>query len=90
MPDESEYQNGLKNLKKYNFEVDYILSHVAPKQIADEMGIPLAEQEIALNNYLEEVRKKTVFKKWFFGHHHKDEDGENWSAIYDRVLISEN
>lgn len=87
MPSISEYENGLKNLTKYNFKVDYILSHVAPRKIAYDMWIPLIDQEIELNNYLEEVRKRTTFKKWFFGHHHKDRDGENWSAIYDRILL---
>ncbi len=87
MPNETEYQDGLKNLTKYNFKVDYILSHVAPRKIAYDMWIPLIDQEIELNNYLEEVRKRTTFKKWFFGHHHKDRDGENWSAIYDRILL---
>ena len=86
MPSEEEYLNGLKNLAKYDYTVDYMLSHVAPKKMAYEMWIPLLDQEIELNNYLEEVRKKTAYKKWFFGHHHKDRDGENWSAIYDRVL----
>ena len=87
MPSEEEYQNGLDNLKKYNFTVDYMLTHVAPAKIAYEMWIPLIEQEIGLNNYLEEIRKKTSFKRWYFGHHHKDRDGDNWSAIYDRVLL---
>ncbi len=87
MPSEEEYLNGLKNLTKYNYKVDYMLSHVAPKQMAYEMWIPLIDQEIELNNYLEDVRKKAAYKKWFFGHHHKDRDGEDWSAIYDRVLI---
>lgn len=87
MPNETEYENGLNNLTKYNYTVDYMLSHVAPKQTAHAMWIPLTDQEIELNNYLEEVRKKTDYKKWFFGHHHKDVDGENWSAIYDRILV---
>ena len=87
MPNESEYQNGIKNLARYNYTVDYMLSHVAPVKMADAMRIPLMKQEIALNKYLEEVRQKTSFKKWYFGHHHKDRDGENWSAIYDRVLV---
>lgn len=87
MPSKSEYENGLKNLNRYNFTVDYMLSHVAPKKMAYDMWIPLLDQEIELNNYLEEVRRKTAFKKWFFGHHHKDRDGDDWSAIYDRVLL---
>ena len=87
MPNETEYQNGLENLAKVNYSVDYMLSHVAPQKMAYEMWIPLIKQEIALNNYLEEIRQKTSFKKWYFGHHHKDRDGENWSAIYDRVLV---
>lgn len=86
MPSKAEYLNGIKNLSKYNYMVDYMLSHVAPKKMAWEMWIPLIDQEIELNNYLEEVREKTTYKKWFFGHHHKDRDGENWSAIYDRIV----
>lgn len=87
MPNETEYRNGLEKLEEHNFNVDYILSHVAPKKMADDMCIPLIDREVELNNYLEEVRKRTTFKKWFFGHHHKDRDGDNWSALYDRVLL---
>ncbi len=87
MPCEAEYLNGIKNLTEYNYTVDYILSHVAPEEIAYRMNIPLAEQEIKLNRYLEGVREKSAFKKWYFGHHHKDKDGKNWSAMYDRVLV---
>lgn len=87
MPNETEYKNGLKNLEAHNFKVDYMISHVAPKRMADAMCIPLIDREVELNNYLDEVRSKTTFQKWFFGHHHKDRDGENWSAIYDRIVL---
>ncbi len=78
MPNETEYENGLKNLAQYRFAVDYMLSHVAPTKIANEMRIPLIDQEIKLNNYLQEISEKTDFKKWFFGHHQKYKNGENW------------
>lgn len=87
MPNKAEYENGFKKLAQHDFKVDYVLSHVAPTKIACDMWIPLIDEEIELNNYLDEVRKKTDFRKWFFGHHHKDRDGENWSAIYDRILV---
>lgn len=86
MPNEVEYSNGLKNLQKYNFKVDYILSHVAPTKMAEIIQVSLSPQEIVLNDYLDGIRKRTTFKKWYFGHHHKDIDGENFSAIYDRII----
>lgn len=86
MPSGAEYENGLKNLQRYNYKVDYILSHVAPTKTADAIQISLCRQEIVLNDYLDGICNRTEYKKWYFGHHHKDADGENFSAIYDRIL----
>ncbi len=86
MPDEEEYRNAEANLIGCGRSVDYILTHVAPKTVADVLDCRLVKEELVLNTFLEGIRQTCDFKRWYFGHHHKDLDGRDWSAIYDRLI----
>ncbi len=50
--------------------MDYIITHTAPLSIIEAFCQPF--EEIVLNCFLEEVKERTVFRQWFFGHVHKD------------------
>lgn len=69
LPSQAEMQHGLKNLKKHNFQVDYIISHCAPTSIHATMGY---NEPDMLNDYLQQIADKVQFKQWFFGHYHDD------------------
>lgn len=69
LPTEEEMQNGIKNLEKHNWKVDYILSHSPSASTIALLGHGLYKQDI-LTKYLEEVRSKTEFRKHFAGHMH--------------------
>lgn len=67
-----EYENGVNNLEKHNFQIDYILTHCAPNYLVDKL-FPYENQHDDTTNYLEKcVRQQTIFKKWFCGHYHID------------------
>ncbi len=91
MPTMEEYKEGLDNLEKHNFTVDYIITHTANMKTVEYMavkdryaGIKACHiEEAPLNWYLEDIKEKTTYKRWFFGHFHRD-----WKIDYtnQRVL----
>lgn len=70
-PSHLEYDNAYFRLKAANWKVDFIVSHEAPTSIVAQFGYK--DLEIyQLMNFLEEVKQRCQYKKWFFGHHHWD------------------
>ncbi len=70
MPSAEEYEMGIENLDKAGWKVDCILTHCAPTSILGKMDV---EQEPdILTEYLETIRRKCSYKKWFFGHYHAE------------------
>ena len=68
LPTEEEMQNGIKNLEKVNYKVDYIISHCFLTSIQTLLN-PSYKKDI-LTDYLQEISEKCEFKKWYFGHYH--------------------
>ena len=86
MPSDEEYQNGIKNLVRLDYQVDYVFTHVAPTSVAKQIGVNLADEERCLNDYLNNIKDHLEYKSWFFGHHHKDVEFEKHFGVYERVL----
>jgi hypothetical protein len=63
--------NGLRNLEKHDYNVDFIITHSPSASVVALLGQGLYQQDV-LTRYLEEVRVKTDYKKWFAGHFHID------------------
>lgn len=83
LPSDVEMNEGRKNLEKYNNEVDFIVTHCASSSTAALLSNGVYKPDI-LTDYLEELRQKVRFKKWFFGHYH---DNRNVSA--EEILLWE-
>lgn len=71
LPSKEEMKEGINNLEKHNWKVDYILSHTPPASVIALLGHGLYEQD-RLTKYLEEIRWKTEYKRHFCGHFHVD------------------
>lgn len=69
LPSEEEMENGIKNLEKHDWKVDYILTHSPSASVIALLGKGLYEQDV-LTKYLEEIRCKTEYKRMFSGHMH--------------------
>lgn len=76
LPSEREYAEGLRNLAKADFKVDFILSHSLPKA---QQEILIAQGELqrklevnALTEYFDYLHTKVDYMLWFSGHVHKD------------------
>ena len=71
MPSEEERNEGLRNLKRYQNEVDYIITHCAPTSIQNYFSD--GDYEVnELTDYFEMLKGTVKFKRWYFGHYHSN------------------
>lgn len=69
LPSEAEYAEGIRNLDAQQWKVDFIVSHTGPASAVaavSDVGTGRLEQ------YLEDIKQRCCFDKWFFGHYHQD------------------
>lgn len=86
LPTKEEIENGIENLKKYNDEVDIIVTHSPSASIIALLGHGIYEQDI-LTKYLEVTRQNTKYKYWFSGHMHIDKQINCQDFIlYDQII----
>ena len=86
LPSEEEMDNGIKNLEKHNWTVDYVITHSPPASIIALLGWGLYDQDI-LTKYLEEVRSKIAYKMWVSGHMHIDKfANESDILLYEQII----
>lgn len=84
IPSDEEFENGLANLERVNYNVDYIFTHCAPDSILAQVADWY--QRDKLTNYLEVIKTSTTFKKWYFGHYHLDRQYEDkFFCLYQTV-----
>ena len=61
--------NGLNNLEKVNYQVDYVLSHCAPSFIVRKMFGYRTDRNTCV---LEQLKSQIHYKHWYFGHYHEN------------------
>lgn len=67
-----EMKRGIRELEKVNYEVDYVISHCAPQDIASMMSHGNYKPD-KLTMYFSEIARNLKFKKWYFGHYHRND-----------------
>lgn len=86
LPTKEEMQNGLDNLEKANYKVDYIISHCAPTNIQDLLDKEVYKKDY-LTDYLQEIYEKCDFKKWYFGHYHNNKKiNSKFILLYEDIV----
>lgn len=83
LPTEEEMEEGRRNLEANGNRVDFIVSHCCSTSTQFLVGGTSFKRDI-LTDYLEEVRQKVRFKKWFFGHYH-----DNRNVNTEEILLYE-
>ena len=68
MPSDTEYAEAESNLERAGWFVDCVLTHCAPTSIAQRIG--RHGQPDRLTDFLETVRQRCQFSRWFCGHYH--------------------
>lgn len=86
LPSDTEMENGRTNLAKHNYTVDFVITHSPSTSLVTLLGQGLYEQDV-LTEYLENIRWKLNYKKWFFGHMH-DNKAVNTTDIllYEQII----
>lgn len=89
LPDNDEYNEASNNLSANQMEVDYIITHTAPKEIISMMGYDPINRDMELTGFLEWVMYSVKYKRWFFGHFHEDREiGKKFRALmFDEIII---
>ena len=75
--------NGLDNLQKIDFKVDYVLSHSAPSFVARKMFGYNADPNADI---LEKFQSQIDFKYWYFGHYHENKKWNKYRCFYGDIL----
>lgn len=84
-PNQSEYDEGLANLAKHDFKVDYIITHCPPTTVLRQMGFADPDD---MTRYFQDIMNRTRFRVWYFGHLHSDciLSWERAIALYHRIM----
>ena len=70
IPNDEELERGRQSLKDVNNEVDFVISHCAPQEVASVMGFYGRDK---LTWYFNELLLDDLkFNRWFFGHYHEN------------------
>ena len=85
LPTKEEMENGIKNLEKVDYKVDYIISHCCPTSI--QTLINLSYKKDLLTDYLQQISEKCRFKKWCFGHYHNNKQvNSEFILLYEDII----
>ena len=86
LPSQEEMDNGIKNLEKHDWKVDYIITHSPPASVIALLGYGLYEQDV-LTKYLENIRSKLDFKRHYMGHMHINKQlNESDILLYEQII----
>lgn len=79
---EDDIVNGLDNLKKVGFYVDYVLTHCGPSSVVEKMFDFKPDKDTAI---LEKFDNLLFYSHWFFGHYHFDKTLGKYRCFYDNI-----
>lgn len=85
MPSDTEYENGIKELKKNDFWVDYVISHSLPQSVVKKIGIDREADE--LTEYFDSLLTDGLdFEQWFAGHYHEEKITDKYNVLYKNII----
>ena len=87
IPSQEEYNTALDNLEKYDYKVDYVLTHCCGTRVMNRIN-PYYEKDV-LTNFFDFLEDKCnfKFKHWYFGHYHVDIDiDKRYHGLYKRII----
>lgn len=85
-PSEEEYQRGLNSLDRYNWDVDYVITHCPPSSVSSMIiGAHSPDKE---EQYFEQLLYKELkFNYWLFGHMHVNRNfPPNFVGLYEQIV----
>lgn len=86
LPTDGEMKNGINNLEKVNYKVDYIITHCCPTSVQAVLSGGTYKKDY-LTDYLQKISEKCEFKKWYFGHYHNNRQIDSkYILLYEDIV----
>jgi len=82
LPSKKEYDNALRTLGVYNYEVDYVFTHQGPRFILDNIDYTYSKNEHTFLDFLNMLTTQMTYHRWFFGHIHQDISFDKFRSLY--------
>lgn len=70
LPSQIEMDYGMANLANHNYEVDYVISHCLPQQVASVFSHGLYKPDILTMYFNQLLHNGLKFNRWYSGHYH--------------------
>lgn len=70
----SDFKESTRSLKVNDMNVDYILTHTAPREMIRRLGYSPEPEDMELTGFLEWIMYEVQYKHWFCGHWHEDKE----------------
>ena len=89
LPSNKEYEEGLDNLERHNWQVDYVISHDCSQSVFEKLMAGLWVKSLTpINKYFEVLEEKLEYRQWYFGHYHEDRwIDEKHRLIYNDIVM---
>lgn len=86
MPTQDEMEFGMNSLDAVDNEVDFIVTHCCPQQIASLISRGMYKPD-QLTSFFNVISETVDFKKWFFGHYHDNmQIMSKFIMLYDQII----
>lgn len=86
MPSQSEMEEGFQNLALHGNKVDFIVTHCCATSTLAQFGMGFYKPDY-LHRYLQRVKEKCTYKKWFFGHYHQNKNvGDREILLWEQII----
>ena len=85
IPSRHEFDEGIDNLEKHNWKVDYVISHTCSMRVMEGLGY--ITENNPLNSYFNFIEDELSYKHWYFGHFHDDIDIDGkHTLLYNKII----
>ena len=86
LPNAEEYAEANRNLACNDWKVDFVISHCAPTSVSNFISGGTYRPD-ELTDYLEQLKNKLDFRRWYFGHYHTNLNiGTQFVLLYEKIL----
>lgn len=72
LPSAEDYRNAARNLEKWGYRVDIVITHTVPMKAMLQLGCYPDDKERELVGFLDWILHDVSFDRWFFGHWHRE------------------
>lgn len=91
LPDENDFAHAREILGAHDWRVDYVVTHTCADSMLSAALYPSPNwtnpDRDRLTGFLEEIEGRLDYKRWYFGHFHRDADLErNHTVLYDEIV----